>query len=66
VLERLQKSHAQVLMTAPAGITVPTHINMNVQVLSEQGLSALNDRNTTTAMASTVAVEQAIKLEEAA
>jgi len=38
VLERLQRSRAQVLMTAPAGITVPDHIDMNIQVLSAHGL----------------------------
>jgi len=66
VLERLQQSHAQVLMTAPAGITVPAHIDMDIQFLSAQGLSALDNRNTTTAMVTTVAAEQAIELEEAA
>jgi len=66
VLERLQQSHAQVLMTAPAGITVPAHIDMDIQFLSAQGLSALDNRNTTTATVTTAAVEQAIELEEAA
>jgi len=66
VLERLQQSHAQVLMTAPAGITVPDQIDIDIQVLSAQGLCALDDRNMTAAIVPTVVAEQAIKLEEAA
>ncbi|MDX8404757.1 MAG: DNA replication and repair protein RecF [Mariprofundus sp.] len=66
VLERLQRSHAQVLMTAPAGVTIPAHIDMDIQVLSAHRLCGWDEHNMTDAFVNKAAVEQSIELEEAA
>lgn len=65
VLERLQESHAQILMTAPAGINVPDHIDVDIQVLSAQGTWTADDRNGRNTMVSK-AIKLVNELEEAA
>jgi len=39
VLQRLHKSRAQILMTAPDGVNIVSDIKIRIQMLSEQGLS---------------------------
>ncbi|MDQ6992938.1 MAG: DNA replication and repair protein RecF [Mariprofundus sp.] len=65
VLERLQQSYGQVLMTAPAGITIPTHIDIDVQTFTAQGLNFIEEQRTDVGSVNMSAIE-VVELEEAA